>query len=928
MSSIQTGIELNDQFSGVLNNIISSVNLAVSAMADMQQSMNADIDTSSLQGARDEINQATAALNELNDAMQQDRNIQPTAPQVEQTAPDIAPPVVDGGNQEPIPVQIDPVLPDPLIENPDPVPLEVQPNAPPDIDPVEVPVTWQTDNLDVFMGTGVERFQQEVQSANDMLNTLNTTQAHIAQTAQGIDILPDEAVQDMTTMQQRLSAIQQRIQQIENNPVNMGTDQANAELEQLRGQLNNAIQAQNELNDAMQNMDVSAANTAYLQLSQTVGNTERYIRDNVDEQGRFNQEISSGTQQANELTNTIKRAVAAYVSIQSVGKALNISDELVQTTSRLNMMNDGVQTTAELVNMVYAAAQDARGSFSQMADVVARFGNNAKDAFSSSEEVVAFADLIQKQMTIAGASTQEAANAELQLSQALGSGVLRGDELNSIFEQAPNLIQNIADYLDVPIGKIREMAADGELSADVVKAAIFSAADDINSKFNEMPMTWGQMWQSMQNTALIAFQPVLQRLNDLANSEAFQTFVQNAVEAMATLANIVLNIFELVGTVGGFIADNWSVISPIIYGVIGALAVYAAYLGIVKGIEIASAAATAIHSVAMSAKIGVMAALTGQTMAATAAQMGYNGALYACPVVWIIMLLIALIAIIFAVCNAIAKMTGVANSGFGVITGGVNVVIQFFKNLGLTVANIALGIGNAIAALASNMMTAFHNAICNVQSWFYNLLSTALSVIEGICSALNKLPFVEFDYSGISSAADDYAAKASEAAGNKEDYQSISDAFNEGFTTFDAFQDGWESDAFNAGAAWGDGIADKVSNFSLSDVFGQTYIPNVGDYTSGFNDAIANSGVGDSIGNIDDNTGKIKDSLDVTEEDLKYLRDIAEQESINRFTTAEVTINQTNNNNVSSDTDLDGFITALDDAMGEAIDEVTNGGTD
>ena len=926
MSSIQTGIELNDQFSGVLNNIISSVNLAVSAMADMQQSMNADIDTSSLQGARDEINQATAALNELNDAMQQDRNIQPTAPQVEQTAPDIAPPVVDGRNQEPIPVQIDPVLPDPLIENPDPVPLEVQPNAPPDIDPVEVPVTWQTDNLDVFTGTGVERFQQEVQSANDMLNTLNTTQAHIAQTTQGMDILPDEAVQDMTTMQQRLSAIQQRIQQIENNPVNMGTDQANAELEQLRGQLNNAIQAQNELNDAMQNMDVSAANTAYLQLSQTVGNTERYIRDNVDEQGRFNQEIASGTQQANELTNTIKRAVAAYVSIQSVGKALDISDELTQTTSRLDMMNDGVQTTAELVNMVYAAAQDARGSFSQMADVVARFGNNAKDAFSSSEEVVAFADLIQKQMTIAGASTQEAANAELQLSQALGSGVLRGDELNSIFEQAPNLIQNIADYLDVPIGKIREMAADGELSADVVKAAIFSAADDINSKFNEMPMTWGQMWQSMQNTALIAFQPVLQRLNDLANSEAFQTFVQNAVEAMATLANTVLNIFELVGTVGGFIADNWSVISPIIYGVIGALAVYAAYLGIVKGIEIASAAATAIHSVAMSAKIGVMAALTGQTMAATAAQMGYNGALYACPVVWIIMLLIALIAIIFAVCNAIAKMTGIANSGFGVITGGVNVVIQFFKNLGLTVANIALGIGNAIAALASNMMTAFHNAICNVQSWFYNLLSTACSVIENIAAALNKLPFVSFDYSGISSAADDYAAKASEAAGNKEDYTSISDAFNEGFTTFDAFQDGWASDAFNAGAAWGDGVADKVSNFSLSDVFGQTDIPNVGDYTSGFNDAIANSGIGDGVGSIDDNTGKIKDSLDVTEEDLKYLRDIAEQEAINRFTTAEINVDMSGmQNTVNSGDDIDGFMTKLTDSVNEAVDNMTEG---
>lgn len=907
MSSIQTGIELNDQFSGVLNNIISSVNLAVSAMYDMQQSMNADIDTSSLEGARDEINQATAAIEAMNQAASR------------QTAPDIAPPVVDGGNQEPISVPVDPVLPDPLVENPEPIRPEIQPNAPPDPEPVEIPVTWNTDGVDVFTGTGVERFQQEVQSANDMLNTLNTTQARISQTAQGMDILPDAVVQDMNTMQQRLSAIQQRIQQIENNPVNVGADNANAELEQLRMQLNQAIQEQNSLNQAMQNMDVSVANDAYLRLSQTVGNTERYIRDNVDEQGRFNQEISAGTQQANELTNTIKRAVAAYISIQSVGKALNISDELVQTTSRLNMMNDGVQTTAELVNMVYAAAQDARGSFSQMADVVARFGNNAKDAFSSSEEVVAFADLIQKQMTIAGASTQEAANAELQLSQALGSGVLRGDELNSIFEQAPNLIQNIADYLDVPIGKIREMAADGELSADVVKAAIFSAADDINSKFNEMPMTWGQMWQSMQNTALIAFQPVLQRLNDLANSEAFQTFIQGAIEAMATLANILLNVFEVAASVGAFIGDNWSIIAPIIYGVIAALGAYLAIMGIVNAI-------TAISAAIDATKAAADALAAGQTFLWTVRQYGLNAALAACPITWIIVLIIALIAIIFAVCNAIAKMTGIANSGFGVITGGVNVVIQFFKNLGLTVANIALGIGNAIAALASNMMTAFHNAICNVQSWFYNLLSTALSVIEGICAALNKLPFVEFDYSGISSAADDYAAKASEAAGNKEDYQSISDAFNEGFTTFDAFQDGWASDAFNAGAAWGDGIADKVSNFSLSDVFGQTDIPNVGDYTSGFNDAIANSGVGDSIGNIDDNTGKIKDSLEVSEEDLKYLRDIAEQEAINRFTTAEINVDMSGmQNTVNSGDDIDGFMTKLTDSVNEAVDNMTEG---
>lgn len=912
MSSIQTGIELQDNFSGVMYGIINSVNTAVSSLYDLEQSMNADVDTGNLEVARNEIEQMADAIEAMNQAASQ------------QTAPDIAPPVVDGGNGQVINVDVNPVLPDPLVENPEPIRPEIQPNAPPD--PINVPIQWESDNLDVFTGTGVERFQQEVQSANDMLNTLNTTQARISQTAQGMDILPDAAVQDMNTMQQRLSAIQQRIQQIENNPVNVGADNANAELEQLRMQLNQAIQEQNSLNQAMQNMDVSAANDAYLRLSQTVGNTERYIRDNVDEQGRFNQEIASGTQQANELTNTIKRAVAAYVSIQSVGKALNISDELASTTARLNLMNDKLQSTEELTNMVYAAAQNSRGAFSDMAANVAKIGNLAGDAFSSSEQIVVFAEQLNKQMKLSGASTQEASAAMLQLTQSLAKGCLNGDELTSVMENGSAVTKTIAEYMGITQGELKDLAAEGQVTSDIIIAAMLGAADQTNAAFETLPMTWADVWQSMKNSALVAFRPVLQRINDLANSQAVQTFVNGAIEAMAVLANIVLNIFDLIGTVGGFIADNWSVISPIIYGVIGALAVYAAYLGIVKAIEIASAAASMIHSLAMSAKIAVMAAVTGQTMAATAAQMGYNGALYACPVVWIIMLLIALIAIIFAVCNAIAKMTGIANSGFGVITGGVNVVIQFFKNLGLTVANIALGIGNAIAALASNMMTAFHNAICNVQSWFYNLLSTALSVIEGICAALNKLPFVEFDYSGISSAADDYAAKASEAAGNKEDYQSISDAFNEGFTTFDAFQDGWTSDAFNAGAAWGDGIADKVSNFSLSDVFGQTDIPNVGDYTSGFNDAIANSGIGDGVGSIDDNTGKIKDSLEVSEEELKYLRDIAEQEAINRFTTAEINVDMSGmQNTVNSGDDIDGFMTKLTDSVNEAVDNMTEG---
>lgn len=635
-----------------------------------------------------------------------------------------------------------------------------------------------------------------------------------------------------------------------------------------------------------------------------------------------NTKQSSGeAQNLSRIMGGIKTLIASYAGFNALQGIAKTSDDLTQTTARLGMMNEGfretggaLESTDDLVNLVYASAQNARGSFGDMAAVVAKFGNNAKDAFSSSAEVVDFANLIQKQMTIAGASTQEASNAMLQLSQALGSGVLRGDELNSIFEQAPNLIQTIADYMDVPIGSIRQMASDGKLSADTVKAAIFSASEDINAKFDQMPMTWGQVTQRMKNSALQNFKPVLNKVNELASNERFTSAANSVLGSLATVAVAALTVMNIVGAAGGFVADNWSIIGPIVYGVAGAFAVYAAYLGIVKGIEAASTAASILHSVAMSAKIGITALMTHSTMEATAAQMGYNGALYACPIVWIIVLIIALIAVIYAVCSAIAKMTGVANSGFGVITGGINVVIQFFKNLGLSVADIALGIGNAIAALASNMGTAFYNTICNVQSWFYNLLSTALSVIESICAALNKLTFVSFDYSNISSAADDYASKAAQAAGNKQEYKSVGDAFSEGMSVFDTFQDGWASDAFKAGTSWGDGLTDKVSG-----MFSGTAAEETGYAMSG------DSGIGDNIGDIAEDTSKISKSVDISNENLKYLRDIAETEAVNRFTTAEIKVDMTNHNTVSSGMDIDGIVRQLSYGVTEAMTAAAEG---
>jgi tape measure domain-containing protein len=879
MASISASVELYDRMSAPLMSIMNAMNMTISSMRDMQSTMGTDMDTSSLDAATQAANQAQAAMEALNQSMH-------TGGQTPGT-----------GGSEPTPT--------------------------PSTDPVQVPVEWVTNDLDVFSNSGIDRFEQEVTATNQMLTTLSDRQNQIAQNVAGTDIFSDSAMQDINSMGQRIQAVQQRIQQIENNPVNLGTDTANAELEELRSQLNQALQAQEALNQAVDNMDVSAANAAYNQLSSTVASTERYIRDNADAQGNLNQQIQTGVNTSNELVDTVKRLALAYLSMQSVQKVLDVSDELAMTTARLNTMNqafneiNGTATeTDTIVKQIYASAQNARGSFGDMAAVVAKFGNNARDAFASQDEVIAFANLIQKQMTIAGASTQEASNAMLQLSQALGSGVLRGDELNSIFEQAPNLIQSIADYLDVPIGKIREMAQDGQLTADTVKAAIFSSAEDINAKFEAMPMTWGQVWTSFQNSALMAFQPVLDKVNELANNDQFQGFVENAIGLLAQLAVYVLDFFNTLASIGAFISDNWSIIAPIVYGVIAALIAYAAISGIVAAVNGAMALSASVHAAAEAMQAGA-------TFTATAAQYGLNAALMACPLTWIILLIIAVIAAIFAVCNAIAKMTGVANSGFGVITGGINVVIQFFKNLGLSVANIALGIGNAIAALASNMMTAFHNAICNVQSWFYNLLSTALTVIEGICAALNKLPFVEFDYSGISSAADDYASKAAEAAGNKEDYKSIGDAFNEGMSTFDTFQDGWAADAFNAGASWGDGVADKVSGMFSMDNIDLTG----GVDTSMLSNDFANNAAQTAANTADtaDSAGRIADSVDISKENLKYLRDIAETEAINRFTTAEIEVTMNNNNTVSSDMDIDGMVDHLSAGVLEAMEQAAEG---
>lgn len=622
-----------------------------------------------------------------------------------------------------------------------------------------------------------------------------------------------------------------------------------------------------EMNSSFDTSKINSARIAIDQVNASLDAMGDNMNKNTQQQNKLNKEIQEGKNHIDNMMGSVVSLVSAYAGFKAVGKLVNLSDEYTQTRARLNLMNDGLQTTDELQQKIFASAQRSRAAYQTQADIVAKLGQRAGDAFSSNDETIAFAENLSKMFVIAGASQQEMASASLQLTQALGSGVLRGEELNAVFESAPNVIQAIANYLDVPIGKIREMAGEGQITADIVKNALLGATNEINSQFDSIPMTWSQVWTGVMNELYMATQPILELIN--------------------------------------LLAQNWSIIEPIVIALAVAIGLYTAALIAYNTVQGISSMMEAVHAASLAMQ-------SGATFAATAAQYGFNAALLACPLTWILILIILVIAAVYAVVAAINKAKGTTVSATGVICGSVNVVIQFFKNLGLFIANVALGIWNALGACASNIGIAFNNVICNIKSWFYGLLETVMDVIAGIVKTLNKLPFIDIDVSGITSKADEYAAKKAEAENNKKDYESVSDAFNKGFNTFDAFETGWVSDAYNAGYQVGENVDSAIGNF-----FGK----------NGMDDIQSKLGdIGNSAAKTASDTDSIKDSLDVTSEELKYLRDLAEQEVINRFTTAEIHVDMGGiTNNVSNNNDLDGIINYLVEGVEIAMEETAEG---
>ena len=464
-------------------------------------------------------------------------------------------------------------------------------------------------------------------------------------------------------------------------------------------------------------------------------------------------------------------------------------------------------------------------------------------------------------------------------------------------------------------GSIKSYAENGEVTAEVVKTSLLNMADETNAAFETMPITFSQAMTDLRSTAVKVFQPVLQRLNDLANSQAFQTFAYGAIEAMATLANILLNVFDYAVSVGTFIGDNWSIIEPIVYGIVAALTAYLAVAAIVAAINGIMATAATVHAAAEMIQ-------TGATFAATAAQYGLNAALMACPLTWIILLIIAVIVALVALCNWIAEVTGEANSGIGIIVGALAVAAAFIGNLFVTLINMVIDVfavlWNFIAAFANFFGNVFTDPVGATARLFFDLVDCILSLLQTLASALDTI-FGSNLSGAVQGWRDDLGGWVDETFGQGEE---IMATVNGQDMHVDRFNYG---DAWNAGTAFGDDIADKISNFSLSDIFGQVDIPDANEYTSGFNDVIANAGIGDDIGSIADDTGAIKDSMDITQEDLKYLRDIAERDAIDKYTIAEVHIEQNNTNTINSGDDIDGFMTKLTDSVNEAVDNMTEG---
>lgn len=621
--------------------------------------------------------------------------------------------------------------------------------------------------------------------------------------------------------------------------------------------LNQARAGLGEVNLAVREMEEN-----YRRAAQQEQQVTRNIRQSTQAEQQLNAGIRGGNDALDDMVGKAKNLAATIGASVGLKKLIELSDQMTSTTARLNFIVDDGGSVKALEAKIMASAQRSRAAYLDTASAIASMGANAGAAFSSNDELIAFMEQVNRQFTIGGASAQGQAAAMLQLTQAMAAGALRGEELNSILENAPGIARAIEQYMGIAEGSIKSYAEKGAVSATVVKNALLSIADETNAKFNGMAMTWGQVWTQMGNIALKVTRPLLTAINWLAN--------------------------------------NLSVIGPILLGLGAAFLVFQVAA---HWTQIAAVATAAYHAVVNLLSIG-FGVLTGNTAAASAAVFTFNSALLASPITWIIMLIAVVIGLLYGVVAIINKVTGSSISATGLICGAIAVAGAFIGNtvIGLLNALIQyiwaifvapfLGIVEWILNVCNGGFNSFGDAVANligqIIGWFLNLGKVVTTIIDAIFGT-NWTAGLESLQSSVTAWGKNENAITLDKNAPTIDYR---------------FEYG---DAWAAGNDFGKGIDAKIG--------GMFNMGGLGD-SSGFD-------LGDIAaytGETADNTGKTADALAVTEEQLEYLRDIAERDAINRFTTAEVKIDMTGmTNRIDGSADLDGVISQLTEGFTEAL---------
>lgn len=581
----------------------------------------------------------------------------------------------------------------------------------------------------------------------------------------------------------------------------------------------------NDRFERMQNLTERAAPTGlYAQFNSELAGVREELTRTVSEVEELRSGMTTAQPPAENLTASLKKLGTAFLGSKLVSGIVSMSDEMTQTTARLNLMNDGLQSTADLQELIYQSAMRSRGAYNATADAVAKMGLLAGDAFSSNQETIAFVEQLNKQFKIAGTSAEGQAAAMLQITQAMGAGVLRGEELNSVFEQAPTIIQSIADYLGVSVGEIRSMAQEGELTASVVKSALLSSAEETNQKFNEIPLTWSDVWTQASNMAVMSLQPLLEAIN--------------------------------------WVANNIEVIGPLV---------------------LAAAAAFALFAVAANwTKICAAA-----TKALTAAQKMLNVVMSLNPIVLIIGSVLILIGVIAAYVNATNKAKNETTSAVGVICGLFAMAGAYLYN------GFYVPVYNVIADLINFLGNVFQHPIASIEILFLQLSQYVVGTVRDMVSKIEKLinliPGVKINItSGLDTFYDSYTDRI----------QSIKD--KSGWTEYVKHKEKIEySTAYANGYNWGANLQNSISEKLGLD------LPD--DPATGL------------LSNIADNTAQIADDVSVSSDDIKLLRDIAERQVINKYTTAEIKVEMVNHNNISNEMDLDGVVNLLEAKVTEAL---------